>query len=70
MRFKVVVFEHRTVREEWYVDADNPEQAEERYFSGDGTFDSEECVHVSDTEVDSVTNIDDPEGLLTTDEGL
>lgn len=65
-----MVFEHRTVREEWYVDADNPEQAEELFYNGAASFDSEECVHVSDAEIDSIQNLDDPEGLLTTDEGL
>lgn len=70
MKFEIVVHSHRVVEEIWTVEADNAEEARTLHYNHEDDFLEEECLNISDEFIAEIRNLDDPEGLLSVDEGL
>lgn len=70
MKFKIIVLQHRVVREEWTVDATNRAEAIDLHEQDCSSFVEEETIDTTDSQVHAVENLDDPDGTLELDEGL
>ena len=70
MRFRIVVHARRLVREIWYVEADNADEAREKHYNSDSSFEEEDTIDTPEDWIEEIENLDDPTGDLETDEGL
>lgn len=70
MIFRIVVGQRRIVEEIWHVEADNAAEARELHENGCSSFLEEETISTPEEWIESITNLDDPDGMLEVDEGL